>query len=454
VVTNLNADLLDSQSGAFYQNATNTNAGTLADARLSSNIPRLNTSNIFTAPANRFSEVNVDSAETNDGTFTGGLLRLGGTGSGEGIASNRTSDINGNRYGIDFYTNGGTRQMSLTVNGDLGIGEAAPAGRVQVRGGSGAIMELNTLRAGGESGAGGLFTDPSFNWQSWKPWTDGAVTQVDVTYKCAYLPPFASSWTTDVTARLYQGEGTAGPVLGAVTISNHTFVVPNLYAFQFVFSPAVPVVADQTYTIALSSSNVAPSGAIIAWLGSFDNPDPRGQSDYAFANPGSNQSLNDLCMAVHTTVSGRQAFFMSQGGDVGIGTITPQMRLDVAGGILCDHLFDRSSAALKTDIRPLSESSALIAALAPSRYRLKDPARGGEDIGLIAEQVDKVLPELVAHNPDGSAIGVKYDRLSVLAIGALQDQAATLRRLEAENKSLRERLDRLEQLLSTQPPKP
>ncbi len=44
----LDADLLDGQQGSFYQNASNTNAGTLADARLSANVATLQTNQTFT----------------------------------------------------------------------------------------------------------------------------------------------------------------------------------------------------------------------------------------------------------------------------------------------------------------------------------------------------------------------------------------------------------------------
>ncbi len=49
VVTNLNADLLDTRQGAWYQDATNLNAGTLNDARLSGNVTMLNVAQAFTA---------------------------------------------------------------------------------------------------------------------------------------------------------------------------------------------------------------------------------------------------------------------------------------------------------------------------------------------------------------------------------------------------------------------
>jgi hypothetical protein len=48
LVTNLNADLLDGQHGAFYQNAGNL-TGTIADARLSTNVALLNLAQTFTA---------------------------------------------------------------------------------------------------------------------------------------------------------------------------------------------------------------------------------------------------------------------------------------------------------------------------------------------------------------------------------------------------------------------
>ena len=79
-LTNVNADQLDGQHGAFYQNATNLNAGTLADARLSTNVALLNTNQVFTG-SNRFAGVVTltNAANTLAGTFTGngsGLTNL------------------------------------------------------------------------------------------------------------------------------------------------------------------------------------------------------------------------------------------------------------------------------------------------------------------------------------------------------------------------------------------
>jgi hypothetical protein len=47
-LTGVNADLLGDKDGMFYQNAANLTAGTLADARLSANVPLLNANQVFT----------------------------------------------------------------------------------------------------------------------------------------------------------------------------------------------------------------------------------------------------------------------------------------------------------------------------------------------------------------------------------------------------------------------
>lgn len=86
--------------------------------------------------------LDVDEWGQNNGTFGTGVLRLGGGGSGEGIASNRTSDANGNRYGLDFYTGGGQKRMSITVDGKVGIGTTNPSGLFQVGTGTDAAVSI------------------------------------------------------------------------------------------------------------------------------------------------------------------------------------------------------------------------------------------------------------------------------------------------------------------------
>jgi hypothetical protein len=69
----------------------------------------------------------VDYDDLNDGHYQPGVSF--GPSGGEAIASKRTDG--GNKYGLDFYTNASSR-MSLTHDGDLGVGTHAPKARVHV----------------------------------------------------------------------------------------------------------------------------------------------------------------------------------------------------------------------------------------------------------------------------------------------------------------------------------
>ena len=97
-----------------------------------------------------------------------------------------------------------------------------------------------------------------------------------------------------------------------------------------------------------------------------------------------------------------------------------------------------ASAKLKSDIRDLTDGPALIAGLRPVRYRWIDGQL--EDIGLIAEEVAEVIPELAEYGPDGEVIGVNFRHLGVVLVAAVQEN-------QAENKLLREQLDEVQSRL-------
>jgi hypothetical protein len=71
--------------------------------------------------------LNIDQANANNGAFNPGLTF--GSGSGEGVASRRTPGAN--QHGLDFYTDRALR-MSITHEGAVGIGTAAPGVRLHV----------------------------------------------------------------------------------------------------------------------------------------------------------------------------------------------------------------------------------------------------------------------------------------------------------------------------------
>src|SRR6266496_3845562 len=77
-----------------------------------------------------------------------------------------------------------------------------------------------------------------------------------------------------------------------------------------------------------------------------------------------------------------------------------------------------SSARFKDEIKPMGEASEAILALKPVTFRYKkqlDPA-GTSQFGLVAEQVEKVNPDLVARDAKGEVYTVRYEAVNAMLL--------------------------------------
>lgn len=139
-------------------------------------------------------------------------------------------------------------------------------------------------------------------------------------------------------------------------------------------------------------------------------------------------------------------------GNVGINNASPTFRLDVGGNVRCTSLAQTSSARFKEGVAPLAAGIDELLRLEPVSYvwndRAPDEVRGKRDLGFLAEDVAKVLPDAVACDADGHAAGIDYSRVTVLAVRAIQQQQARLESQRAEIEALRARLERLERALA------
>jgi len=121
-----------------------------------------------------------------------------------------------------------------------------------------------------------------------------------------------------------------------------------------------------------------------------------------------------------------------------------------------------SSARYKSEIATLESTMALVERLRPVSFRWTES--GGEDVGLVAEEVAEIDPRLVTYNGNGQVEGVKYRQLNALLIRALQEQGRDIERMRGEvetlthqleqsvdaaqrNRQLSRRMDRLEAVL-------
>jgi hypothetical protein len=77
-----------------------------------------------------------------------------------------------------------------------------------------------------------------------------------------------------------------------------------------------------------------------------------------------------------------------------------------------------SSARFKEQIKPMNQASEAILGLRPVTFRYKkelDPA-GIRQFGLVAEQVEKVNPDLVARDEQGKPYSVRYEAVNAMLL--------------------------------------
>ena len=76
--------------------------------------------------------------------------------------------------------------------------------------------------------------------------------------------------------------------------------------------------------------------------------------------------------------------------------------------------------------------------------------RGGKhDLGLIAEEVQRVFPQIVTHDKRGRAEGLDYARLVPVLIQGVKEQQGQLHALRRQNQALAARMSRLERLVKS-----
>ena len=109
-----------------------------------------------------------------------------------------------------------------------------------------------------------------------------------------------------------------------------------------------------------------------------------------------------------------------------------------------------SSKRFKDEIKPMDKTSEAIFAPKPVTFRYKhqiDP-KGIPNFGLVAEDVEKVNPDLVARDRDGKPYTVRYDQINAMLLNeflkehrTVQEQAATIVQLKNTIDSILARLD-------------
>jgi polyhydroxyalkanoate synthesis regulator phasin len=99
-----------------------------------------------------------------------------------------------------------------------------------------------------------------------------------------------------------------------------------------------------------------------------------------------------------------------------------------------------SSARFKRDIRDMGEASGRLMKLRPVTFRYKEDPAGTRQYGLIAEEVERVYPELVTRGDDGKVEGVRYDLLPALLLNEMKRQDRQDRQKDAQIAALQQQV--------------
>ena len=274
-------------------------------------------------------------------------------------------------------------------------------------------------------------TDASTNYVTFGQSASGSA-RINTDDSFTYVPSTNTLTVTKVIGAL-EGNATSADTASIVlgTITSASFAVTASYAESQsvinVTSGSFAASGDGPFTGSFSSSRVS------MLSGSFT-----GSSTGSFS--GSFSGSGDTIKGVISSSYAITASYADNAGGAGgsgfphTGSAEITGALAVTGALFATSITETSALRYKENVTDLDSVSSLYK-LRPVKFNWKDS--GNDDIGLIAEEVNKHVPELVHLDGEGGAEGIKYSKLTSLLIKAVQDQ-------QKEIKDLKSRLDNLD----------
>jgi hypothetical protein len=129
-----------------------------------------------------------------------------------------------------------------------------------------------------------------------------------------------------------------------------------------------------------------------------------------------------------------------------------------------------SSARYKNEIKPMAKASEALFSLTPVTFRYKKEidSAGIQQLGLIAEDVEKVNPDLIVRDKEGKPYSVRYDQVNAMLLNEflkehkafveeqrkVQEQGASIARLEQQIEALTVGLQKVSAQLELSKPTP
>ncbi|MBN4082626.1 tail fiber domain-containing protein [Phycisphaeraceae bacterium AH-315-B13] len=300
-------------------------------------------------------------------------------------------------------------RITITKNGFVGIGTSTPDAELNVVGdGSGSLVKLTN---GGSGGGTGL-------------------TIADVS-NGGRAASFYGVTSNDVLRVQNDGTGNAATFIGKVGIGTTTPVSP------------LEVVSAGSRTI--SAHNTAASGITYGVRAESESINGTGVFGWASANSGVTYGVRGRNNSTSGTgVFGRAS--ATSGINYGVrGVSNSTSGFDFFAAGVGSNYGATSSIRWKSNIRNIESPLEKIAQLRGVYYDWDEDHGGAHDVGMIAEEVGLVLPEIVQYEANGiAAIGMDYSKMTPLLVEAVNALRAEK---DTEIAELRERITELERLI-------
>jgi hypothetical protein len=135
---------------------------------------------------------------------------------------------------------------------------------------------------------------------------------------------------------------------------------------------------------------------------------------------------------------------IKENGFVGLGTGSPTVRLQVSGDIIANSIAGSSDLRFKTNVRSITSPLEKVKSLRGVYFNWDQksfPDKNFSDkteLGFIAQEVEKVLPEVVSKDKTPEEYrSVKYDKVVALLVEAIKEQQKQIDSLKSQVKKLK-----------------
>jgi len=228
---------------------------------------------------------------------------------------------------------------------------------------------------------------------------------------------------------------TASIVLGSITSASFAVTASYAESTSIITEVSTSFAArgDGDFTGSFSGSFSTGSGFFQDMVISGSNM--TGSFTGSFSGSGEN-----ILGVVSSSFSETASFALNAGGGAGFpfsGSAEITGALAVTGSLSATTITETSAQRYKENIASITSSN-VIYQLRPVTFDWKET--GTHDIGLIAEEVNEHIPEMVSIDEDGNIEGVKYSKLTSLLVKAVQDQQQTIEQLTTRISYLENRL--------------